>query len=345
MYIWIVAAAMGLGCLSGATGAQAQTASNFPAYTPAQQVHGVIRSWGHGFLKTMMKKWEAGFQVYQPGVTFEDTLVSSAAAMAGLYSGRADIGVLAREITPPEIAAYEKMTGQPIFGVDVLTGSYGNPDKIMTLGVFVNKANPVDKLTFKQLDAIFGSERRRGEKDLIRTWDQLGLRGDWAGKLIKPNTGLAFEAPGYFFSQTVMGGSVLWNCNLHQFADVAVPGEKDLDGYKFVVDAVGNDKYGIAIAGAGYKNANVKLVALAKDDGSPYVMPSPASVANRTYPLVRPVRFYIHHGGKLTTNPLVLEFMRFILSREGQALVESEGDFFPTTPASARVELGRLQPQ
>ena len=180
-----------------------------PAYVPTQQYSGTIHSWGHGFLKLSMKNWEAGFQKFQPNVKFDDTLVSSAAAIAGLYTGRADIGVLAREITPPEIAAYEKMTQQKLFPIDVLTGSAGNPDKIMALGIFVNKSNPIAHLTYDQLDAIFSAERRRGEKELIRTWGQLGLTGAWANKPIQPYSGPAFEAPGYFFSQTVLNGSVL----------------------------------------------------------------------------------------------------------------------------------------
>ena len=316
--------------------------SGLPAYQPHQKVSGTIRSWGHGFLKPMMRYWEEGFRKFQPDIQFEDTLLSSAAAMAGLYAGRADLGVLAREIMPPEVAAYEKMTGQKVTPVTVLTGSYGNPDKIMALGIFVNKANPIAKLTLTQLDAIFGAEKRRGEKDNIRTWDQLGLSGRWSHAPIHPYSGPANEAPGSFFSHAVMGGSVLWNSDLRQYDDLPVPGGKDIDGYKRVIDALALDPDGIAITGAGYTNPNVRLVALAADDNGPFVDATKENVANRTYPLARSVKFYINSGPKLPADPKVVEFLRYILSRDGQEQVLREGDFIPLTPEIAAEESRKL---
>jgi phosphate transport system substrate-binding protein len=316
---------------------------SLPPYQPGQQLSGTIRSWGHGYLKNMMKLWEADFQTVQPGIRFDDNLVSSAAAMAGIYSGRADLAVLAREITPPEIAAYEKTMKQSIFPVQVLTGSFGNQDKIMAIGVFVHKDNPISKLTFSQLDAIFGSERRRGEKTTIRSWDQLGLSGAWKGKPIHPYSGLAFEAPGYFFSQTVLKGSVLWNCDLKQFENVEDETRRYADGYQKVVDALGADRQGIAIAGAGYQNPNAKLVALAAEDGGPYVEATPENVASRSYPLARPVRFYINHGPATAADPKVIEFLRYVLSREGQRQVLREGDFMPLTAEVVREQLELLK--
>ena len=331
-----------VGIALGNSQLQSQQPGELPSYKPTQQYSGTVRSWGHGFLKVAMKNWEAGFQRFQPNVKFDDTLVSSAAAIGGLYSGRADIGVLAREITPPEIAAYEKMTQQKLFPIDVLTGSLGNPDKVMALGIFVNKDNPLTQLTYDQLDAIFSAERRRGEKELIRTWGQLGLTGDWARHAIQPYSGPVFEAPGYFFSQTVLNGSVLWNCDLKQLDDLPVANGNDVDGYQRIVDAVGADHYAIAITGAGYKNPNAKLIAIARPGGN-FVLPTPQNVANRTYPLSRPVRFYINNGPKVPPSPVVLEFFRYILSREGQQDAMREGDFFAILDSVALRERTHLE--
>jgi len=302
----------------------------------------------------MMRLWADGFHEFQPGVRFENNLVTSASAIAGLYTQRADLGVLAREIIPPEAAAYEKMSGQKLSPVTVLTGSYGNQDKIMALGIFVNRENPVDRLTFAQLDALWGAELKRGGKAAIRTWDQLGSAGEWTGKPIHPYSGLAYEAPGYFFSQTVMKGSVLWNCGLKQFQGVEdearTAGDspeapviiRHVDAYQEVVDAVGSDRLGIGLAGAGYRNPRAKLAALAVLDGGPYVEASRENVASLSYPLARPVRFYINNGPAIPANPAVIEFLRYILSREGQERVLREGDFIPLTAAVVREELGKL---
>jgi phosphate transport system substrate-binding protein len=340
------------GFMLGAQGTRAEGLSGLPDYQATRPVSGVIRSWGHGFLRPMMKLWEEGFQAYQPGVHFEDDLVTSAAAIAGLYTRRADLGVLAREITPPEVAAYEKMTGQKLTPVTVLTGSYGNQDKIMALGVFVNSENPVDRLTFAQLDAIFGAERRRGEGENIRRWDQLG----WVAQPIRPCSGPANEAPAYFFSQTVMGGGVLWNEALRQFENVeeetpsggnerAAPAiTRHVDAYQEVVNSVGADRFAIGLAGAGYRNPHAKLVAIAAKEGGPFVGATLENVASRLYPLSRPVRFYINSGPAIPADPRVVEFLRFVLSRQGQELVLREGDFLPLSGAEARSELARLPP-
>ena len=138
----------------------------------------------------MMKRWEAGFQTFQPDVQFQDQLVTSASAIAGLYTQRTDLGVLAREIIPSEVAAYEKMTGQKLSPVTVLTGSYGNQDKIMALGIFVHRDNPLAHLTFKQLDAIWGAERCVMERQRrFAPGIRLGLSGAWKGRAIHPYSG------------------------------------------------------------------------------------------------------------------------------------------------------------
>jgi phosphate transport system substrate-binding protein len=317
--------------------------ASLPPYEPSHQVSGTVTSWGHGFLKEMMRDWEQDFHRFQPNVRFQDDLATSAAAMAGLYTGRANLGVLAREIVPMEVAGYQKMTGQKIFPVTVLTGSYADPDKLMALGIFVNRHNPLARLDFQQLDAIFGAQHLAGAPANIRTWGQLGLGGGWKDRPIHPYAGPAGdEAPAYYFSQTVMHGSSLWNDRLQQLEDEARPDGKTVDGYQRAVDAVATDPDGIAVTVAGYHNPQAKLIAVAIASGGPYVAPSRASVADRTYPLSRSVTFYINDGAKIPPDPAVVEFLRYVLSRDGQEQVLRQGDFLPLTPQIANAQLARL---
>ena len=74
-----------------------------------------------------------------------------------------------------------------------------------------------------------------------------------------------------------------------------------------------------------------------------HVEATPENVANFTYPLARAVKFYINRGPEIPADPNVVEFLRFILSREGQALVAREGDFLPLTAAVAREQLKALE--
>lgn len=323
----------------------AQYVRSLPPYRPQRQVSGTVTSWGHGFLKVMMRYWEQDFHRFQPNVRFDDDLASSATAIAGLYTGRANLGVLAREIVPMEAAAYRKMAGQKLFPVTVLTGAYADPDKIMALGVFVNRSNPLARLDFQQLDAIFGAQHLAGAPQNLRTWGQLGLGGAWAHRPIHPYSGPASdEAPWFYFSQTVMHGSVLWNCDLQQLEAATGGNGQSVDGYQRAVDAIAADPDGIALTSAGYHNPGVKLLAIAIRPGGPYVEPTLANVAARTYPLSRAVSFYINDGPKIPPDPAVIEFLRYVLSREGQEQVLREGAFLPLTPSIAAAQRRKLPP-
>jgi len=241
-----------------------------------------------------------------------------------------------------EFAGYNRVMKHPPLGLRVMTGSYGNADKLIALGIFVHRDNPLARLTYSQLDAIFGGENLRAGKR-IRTWGELGIGGEWAKRPIQVYTGVLDAAPAFYFSQEVMKGSLLWNGDLRYFDDLPVAGAKDIESGQRTVDALANDKYGIALSGAGYRNPRVKLVAVGLDEGGPFVVPTAENVANRTYPFARSVWLCVNRAPGAALDPKVAEFLRFVLSREGQALVKLDGDYFPLTAAIAREELAKLE--
>lgn len=326
------------------TNAQQQTAlSRLPEYRPSTIQGGVIRSWGHVFVKKVMESWERGFQKYHPDVTFSDNLVSSAAATGALFANIADLGIVGREIRPMEVAGYTRVMKQKPFPLEVMTGSFANADKSVALGIFVQKDNPLQRITFAQLDAIFGSEHKRGEKANIRSWGQLGLTGAWAGRAIDVYTGELDAAPAFYFSQGVMLGSMLWNERLRHFDDVNRPNGTVYEAQQQIVDVLAQDSGGIGLSGAGVKNPNVKLIPVAESANGPFVVPTPATVQDRTYPLSRSVWFYTNQGAGHPVDPRVREFLLFILSRQGQELVSEEGEYLPLTPELDAAQIRKLQ--
>jgi phosphate transport system substrate-binding protein len=300
----------------------------------------------------LMKRWEAGFRKYQPNVCFEDTLKGTASAQFGLQVNIADLAVSARQIFPYEYyGIYRRSQLRPV-EIAVATGSYDVPGKSTALGIFVNKDNPLSRLTLKQLDGIYGDRRTggwqglewvtrvaRGSKENIRTWGQLGLTGAWADEPIH-----VYGPPGLFpggvsyFQSRVMGGADTWNGNLQEF-----------DDRRRMMAALGKDPYGIAYAAMAYKTARVKALALAETRDGPYVAPTQASVAARTYPLARLAYIYFApdrpNGDPADprVDPKVKEFLRYILSRQGQGEVRREGDFLPLTGEVAREQLRKLE--
>src|SRR5260370_127372 len=200
-------------CLSSTqlSGQESSATATVPAYQPQPIAGGPIRSWGHVFLKKVMVSWELGFQKYHPDVTFLDNLVSSAAATGALFTNTADLGILGREIRPLEVAGYSRVMKHKPFPLEVMTGSYANADKSVALRIFVHKNNPLTRLTFAQLDAIFCSEHLCGEKENIRTWGQLVLTGAWANRPITVYMGELDAAPAFYFFHLAMRASMLWN--------------------------------------------------------------------------------------------------------------------------------------
>src|SRR5438270_177317 len=114
--------------------------------------------------------------------------------------------------TRPRSGSTNRSHKEPRRLMKIPNSKHPNPKKIsnLNLGNFVHRDNPLARLTFAQLDALFGAEHRRGQEN-IRTWDQLGLSGEWSGRPIAIYQGVLDAAPAFYFSIEVMKGSLLWN--------------------------------------------------------------------------------------------------------------------------------------
>ncbi len=328
--------------------ASAQDASMLPAYRPEQKVSGIIRSWGNPHMAALMKNWEAGFRRFQPDVYFADNLKSTAAGIFGLNESAADLALLGRQIYTYEYyGIYRRSLLLPV-EIAVATGSFNTPGKSYALAVFVHRDNPLAQMTLAQLDGIFGAQREggwdglnwrkepaRGPEKNLRTWGQLGLTGVWADKPIH-----LYGPPGLypggqsFFQRRVMGGADTWAEGLMEFEDRPE-----------MMAALSRDPLGIAYTGLGYATPETKPLALAENSGAPYVAPTKATVADRSYPLSRTVYIYFAPdtpGGEPANpkvDPKVREFLRYILSSEGQADVTREGDYLPLAAALLHMQL------
>jgi len=338
--------------------------SGLPAYRPSAPMRGIIRQWGSNYLadSPLQGYFEAAFQRYHPEVRFENNLASTFVAMAGLYTGQADLAPMGREATWDELQSYQRMRGAAPARIVMATGSYDVSGWTFALVPFVHKDNPISKLTVEQLDGIFGAQRDGGwhgnnwdpsaargpEKD-IRTWGQLGLTGEWADKPINVHAyNLNFHFP-RAFAEVVFKGGYKWNEALKEYSNKTRSDSNDDFGRLWVagdqmMDAIGTDRYGITYTSMLYRDKpNVKTVPLARSDAGPFVLPTLDSVQDRSYPLSREVYFYTHRpvGEKIDT--LVAEYLRFVVSREGQELVQKDAKYLPLTAELAHEQLRAIE--
>jgi phosphate transport system substrate-binding protein len=322
------------GCLAAQAGAQ--THGTLPAYEPKQQVSGTIRSWGNDRMQAVMTRWEDGFRRYHPGVRFETKLMGTGTAIAGLYTDVADLALMGRPVNSTETMAFEWVFRYKAFGVQVSTGSLAVPGKSYAPVVFVHRDNPLSRLTLTELDAVFGCEHRRGSKN-IRTWGDLGLAGEWAARPIHVYGPDIQEATGSFFREVVLKNSYKWNCDMKEFSDLPKPDGSSYDGLQQILDTLATDRDGVALSALGVANRQVKPLALSQEDAGPYYAPTVENVQSRKYPLSRATWIFVNRAPDRPLDPKIGEFLRYVLSREGQQEVARAGDYLPL-PADVVLE-------
>ena len=319
-----------------------QQASLLPPYHPAKQVSGTIRIWGHGsrqqdYIGPLVRALEQDFIRHQPDVRFDTALLGNASAIGGLYTGVADIALLDRDISAIELDGYQQVFGYDPVSFTVMTGSVDVTNYSPALAIYVNKNNPLQQLSLTQLDALFDADHRRGPRR-IETWGELGISGAWADRPIHLYGYRIASNQSQFFERAVMKGGEKWNCHLKEFE-----GDGTNSAGAQVMNAVASDEYGIGFAEVQPRATRVKTVALSHDDGSPGLLPTRKNISAGEYPLARTVQMYIHQAPNQSADPKVVEFIRYVLSIDGQAVVARNGAYLPLPETVALTELGKMK--
>ena len=186
------------------------------------------------------------------------------------------------------------------------------------------------KLTLPQVDAIFSKGRRCGNASDLSSWKELGLSGAWSARpmsLYGRNS--ASGTYGYFKEHALCNGD---------FKDTV----KEQPGSASVVQGVEKDANGIGYSGMGYRTAGVKALDIAAKEGEAFGRAEADDVYAGKYPLARFLHVYVNRPPGRPLDPLVREFMRFVLSREGQQIVVKDG-YLPIPADIVEQELARLQ--
>jgi phosphate transport system substrate-binding protein len=335
--------------------AQEYDLSALPSYEAQRDLLGVIRIHASQLSIHLVHEWEDEFLKLHPDIRYRDNILPS--WFSGLCTGTEDLSVMGHEAWRPDLLAFQECFGREPLEILVATGGFDQERKGNTPGVVImlNQDNPISGLTLRQLDGILGAERTgswngthwstrnaRSAKENIRTWGQLGLTGEWADQPIHIyGTDATQSLWAGTIQKVVFQGGDKWNPAIHELVrGDHIRGNSDAQ----TVAAVASDRYAIGFSFMKLIKANpgVKPIALAVDDTSAHIAPTPESFRNRTYPLVTGVYIYLDRVSGQSMSPRLKEFLTFILSREGQRAVADDGMYIPLTSELAREQLKKL---
>lgn len=308
-----------------ADAASAQAVKVDPKLTSYKKTSGItgnLNSVGSDTLNNLMTFWVESFNKQYPNVKIQVEGKGSSTAPPALIEGTSQLGPMSREMKGEEIDKFEKKYGYKPTKVAVA---------IDTLAVFVNKNNPIKELTMQEVDAMFSKNRARGFAKDAKTWGVVGMKGDWANRSISLyGRNSASGTYGYFKEHALGKGD---------YKDSV----KEQPGSSAVVQSVAGDKFAVGYSGIGYATSDVRAVPLAdetKYNGQAFAA-TYENALNGKYPMARFLYVYINKNPKKPIDPLTREFLKFVLSKEGQEIVVKDG-YLPLTAAMEGVEGKKL---
>jgi phosphate transport system substrate-binding protein len=281
------------GCNKGDTGAGASASSSGAVNTKKQSIQNI----GSDTMVNLAQAWAEEYGKVEPSVSVEVSGGGSGVGIAALINGTAEIANSSRQIEPEEAEKTKKATGKD--PKEFLVGYDG-------LAVYVHKDNPLDEISMEDVGEIY----REGGK--IDSWSQLGVakvpgaKNDKIIRVSRQNNSGTY----HYFREVVVG----------KRADFK-QGSLDMNGSKDVVELVGKTPGSIGYSGLGYATSAVKIVKVAKKKGEPSILPSNATVLDKTYPIARPL--FMYTPGEPTEN--AKKYLAWIVSDAGQKVVDKSG--------------------
>ena len=237
------------------------------------------------------QKWAETYMKKHAGTTVQVTGGGSGTGIAALLNGTTDICDASRSMKSSEVATFVKQ-------FKVRPHEYKMC--LDALSVYVHKSNPIEKLSFAQLEGIFTGK--------ITNWKEVGGSDAPISLYGRENSSGTYE----FFKDHVLAGK--------DFAAAT----KTMPGTAAVIQGVAKEETGIGYGGVAY-GEGVKALKISKIDGGSAIEPKEENVLNGTYPISR---YLFNYVSPAKDNGAVAEYIAWCLSDEGQVVVKDVG-YFP----------------
>ena len=311
---------LGLGLLAASAANAVSVDEAIPEYKAVSGISGNLSSVGSDTLANLMTLWAETFKRSYPNVNIQIQAAGSSTAPPALTEATSSFGPMSRKMKSKEIASFEDRYGYKPTAI---------PVAIDALAVYVNKDNPVKGMSIPDVDAVFSSTRKCGGDKEITKWGDLGLSGNWKKRDIQIYGRNSVSGTyGYFKKKALCKGDYKNNVN-------------EQPGSASVVQSVSTSVNGIGYSGIGYKTSGVRAVPLTKKAGGEFVEATPDNAVSGTYPLSRFLYVYVNKHPNKELAPLEKEFVKLILSRQGQEVVIKDG-YIPLPAKVVEKYLGEI---
>ena len=286
----------------GAASAFAAVDPAIPGYEKTSGVSGNLSSVGSDSLANLMTLWAEEYKKAYPNVNIQIQAAGSSTAPPALTEGTANLGPMSRKMKDVELQAFEQKYGYKPTAI---------PVAVDALAVFVHKDNPIKQLTMQQVDGIFSATKLCGGSDISK-WGDLGLTGEWADKPIQLfGRNSVSGTYGYFKEEGLCKGDFKANVN-------------EQPGSASVVQSISSTINAIGYSGIGYRTASVRAVPLVNKKGEVEEANETNALSGK-YPLARFFYVYVNKAPNKPMSPLEAEFVKLVLSQQGQQVVVKDG--------------------
>lgn len=253
-----------------------------------------IQNKGSDTIVNIALAWAEAYREVDPSVSIAVTGGGSGTGIASLINGTVDIANASRQMKEDEKEDARANNIEPVEHVVAIDA----------LAIIVNLDNPVSELTIPQLSDIYTGR--------ITNWKDVG-GNDEEIILVSRETNSGTHV--YFLEEVVRKGE-------KDNSDIFAPQTLLMPSSVGITSEVQRNPKAIGYDGLGYVDpAHEKILAIAKDAESPFIPPTTTSAKEGTYPLARDL--YMYTAGE--PKGVIAEYLDWILSEQGQAIVEDLG--------------------
>jgi phosphate transport system substrate-binding protein len=261
--------------------------------TASDSAEKYIENKGSDTIVNLALAWAERYQQEHPDVRISVTGGGSGTGIASLINGTVDIANASRKIKEEEIAEAQANGIEPVEHIIARDA----------IAVIVNPENPVSQLTLKQISDIYSGK--------FSNWSEVGGEDRPIVRLSRETN----SGTHVYFLETVLRLGESDDKTLFSMDTLLLPSSEG------IIAEVRQNPNAIGYDGLGYVPEDLKMIAIAEEEGGAYVLPSIPTVNDKTYPIARDL--YMYTDGE--PSGVVKDYLDWILGAEAQQIVAELG--------------------